>query len=111
MATWRSQALQFGLDILRRARNSLIDSDSLLNIKDGELDNKKRGLQFKKRMELLGRNIMTSVNNPLSWGLGTLMVGMSTGLGVPVLLGSMATVGTGIKSLMPSKKQKIKHLK
>ena len=109
MATWRSQALQFGLDILRRARNSLIDSDSLLNIKDGELDNKKRGLQFKKRMELLGRNIMTSVNNPLSWGLGTLMVGMSTGLGVPVLLGSMATVGTGIKSLMPSKKQKIKQ--
>lgn len=109
MATWRSQALQFGLDILRRARNSLIDSDSLLNIKDGELDNPKRGLQFKKRMELLGRNIMTSVNNPLSWGLGTLMVGMSTGLGVPVLLGSMATVGTGIKSLMPSKKQKIKQ--
>ena len=100
--------LQFDLDITRRARRSLIDSNSLLNIKDGELDNKKRGLQLKQRMQMLGRNAMAGVNSPLTWGLGTLMVGMSAGLGVPVLLGSMATVGTGIKSFMPSK-QKIKQ--
>ena len=109
MATWRSQRLQFDLDITRRARRSLIDSNSLLNIKDGELDNKKRRLQLKQRMQMLGRNAMAGVNSPLTWGLGTLMVGMSAGLGVPVLLGSMATVGTGIKSFMPSKKQKIKQ--